>query len=77
MDYHCEVCNTFVKPKSKSKHFNSNNHIYLDKHKHIKVTIDNPNIINIDEIFYTLINEYNNKYEDYLVKCEFKLCFIN
>ena len=45
MDYHCEVCNLFVK---------SRNHINLDKHKHIKLTIDNPNIDNIDEIF-TLI----------------------
>ena len=77
MDYHYEVCNIFVKPKSKSKHFKSKNHINLDKHKHIKVTIDNPNINNIDEIFYTHINEYNNKYEYYLVRCEFKLCFIN
>ena len=77
MDYHCEVCNIFVKPKSKSKHFISENHIYLDKHKHIKVTIDNPNIINIDEKNYTHIIEYNNKYEYYLVRCEFELCFFN
>ena len=77
MDYRCEVCNIFIKPKSKSKHFKSKNHINLDKHKHIKLTINNPNINNIDEKFYTRINEYNNKYEYYLVRCEFKLCFIN
>ena len=77
MDYHCEVCNIFVKPKSKSEHFKSKNLIYLDKHKHIKVTIDKPNINNIDEKFYTHINEFNNKYEYYLVRCEFKLGFFN
>ena len=78
MDYHCEVCNIFVQPKNKSKHFKSRNHINLDKHKHIKVTINNPNLKNIDEkIFYAHINEYINKYEHYLVRCEFKLCFIN
>ena len=77
MDYHCEVCNIIVKPKSKSKHFKSKNHINLDKHKLIKVTIDNPNINNIDEKFYTHIIEYNNKYEYSLVRSEFKLCFIN
>ena len=43
----------------------------------MKVTIDNPNNDNIDELFYNHINEYNNKYENYLVRCEFKLCFIN
>ena len=77
MDYRCEVCNIFVRPKSKSKHFKSKSHIHLDKQKHIKITIDNPNINNIDEKFYSHINEYNNKYEFYLVRCEFKLCFIN
>ena len=65
MDYHCKVCNIFVKPKSKSKHFKSRNHIHLDKQKHIKLTIDNPNIDNIDEIFDSHINDYNNKYEFY------------
>ena len=49
----------------------------LDKHKHIKVTIDNPNINNKDEIFHTHNNEYNNKYDYYLVRYEFNLCFIN
>ena len=77
MDYRCEVCNMFIKPKSKSKHFKSKNHKYLDKQKHIKITIDNPNIKNIDEIFYSHIIEYNNKYEFYFVRCNFKLCFIN
>ena len=33
MNYHCEICT--IKPKSKSKHFKSKNHINLDKHKHI------------------------------------------
>ena len=77
MDYHSEVLNVFVKPKSKSKHFKSKNHINSDKHKHIKVTVDNPNIKNIDEIFYNHINECNSRYEYYLVRCEFKLCFNN
>ena len=77
MDYRCEVSDRFIKPKSKSKHFKSKNHKNLDKHKHIKVTIDNPNINNIDKIFYSHINESNNKYEYYLVRFEFILCFIN
>ena len=77
MDYRCEKCIMFIKPKSKSKHLKSNNQKKLDKHKHIKVSFDNPNIIKIDEIFYSHIKEYNIMYEYYLARCEFKLCFLN
>ena len=49
----------------------------LDKHRHIKLTIDNPNINNIDEIFYNQIKKYNTMYEYYLIRCEFKICFID
>ena len=73
--YHCEVCNMFSKPKSKPRHFKSNKHKNLDKHKHIKITIEYPNLNNIDKIFHTHIIEYNNKYEYYLVRCEFILLF--
>ena len=53
----------FIKPKSKSKHFKSNGHKYFDKHKHIKLTIDNPNIDDLDKIFYNHLNENNKKHE--------------
>ena len=68
MDYHCEVCNMFINTKNKSKHIKSKNHIHLDEQKHIKLTIDKPNIDNKVEIFYSHINEYNNKYEYYLAR---------
>ena len=77
MDYYCEVCNIVIKPKSRSKHFKSINHKVLDKRRHIKLTINNDNIDNIDKIFYTYNNEYDNKYEYYLIRCESKLCFNN
>ena len=77
MDYYCETCNIFIKPKSKSKHFKSINHKNLDKHRHIKLTIDNPSTDNIDEIFYSHIKKYDTMYEYYLVRCEFKFCFID
>ena len=77
MDYHCEVCNVYIKPRSKSRHFKSINHKKLDKHSHIKLTIDNPNRDNIDEIFYNHIKKYNAMYENYLIRCEFKICLID
>ena len=73
--YHCEVCDMFMKLKSKSKHFESDWLKNLDRHKHIKLTIDNPNLDDIDKIFYTYVNEYIKNYEYYLVRCEFKLSF--
>ena len=77
MEYYCELCNMFITPKSKSRQFKTNNHKNSDKHKHIKLTLNNPNIDNIDKIFYSRINKVDNKYEYYLVRCEVKLCFIN
>ena len=77
MHYHCEVCNVFIKPKSKSKHLKSNNHKNLDKHKHIKLTFNNPNIDNKDGMIYSHIKKYDTMYEYYLIRCEFKLCFID
>ena len=77
MDYRCEVCIVYIKPRSKSRHFKSINHKKLDKHRHIKLFIDNPNINNIDEIFYNHIIKYNTMYEYYLIRCEFNLCFLD
>ena len=75
--YHCEICDMVIKPKSKSRHFKSNNHKNLAKHKHIKLTIDNPNLDDIDKIIYDYINEYDKKYGYYYIRCEFKLVFSN
>ena len=77
MDYYCEMCNLFIKPKSKSRHFKSINQKNLNNHKHIKLTFNTPNKDNIDKIFYTYINEYDDKYEYYLVRCESILSFHN
>ena len=57
--YHCEICDIVIKPENKSRHFKSNRHKNLAKHKHIKLTIDNPDLDSIDKIFYTHIKEYD------------------
>ena len=38
-----------------------------------KLTLENPNINDIDEIFYAYILEHDKKYDYYLMKCEFEL----
>ena len=55
--YHCEVCDSFMRPESKDKHFNSNIHKEFDKCKHINITIENA-INDIDEIFYAKFIEH-------------------
>ena len=42
---------------------------------HIKLTTENPNINNIDKIFYAYITEQNKNFDFYLVKGEFKVVF--
>ena len=39
----------------------------------MKLTIENPNTNNIDELFYASINEHNKKHVYYFFICEFKL----
>ena len=61
MDYYCEVCNIFIKPKSKQKRFKSNTHKEVDICKYIKLTTENPDIKNIDKAFYAYIIQHKKK----------------
>ena len=75
MDYYCDVCDKFVEPKSKSKHFKSNMHKEFDKCKHMELTIENPKLDNIDEIFYAYNIQHYKQYGHFLIKCHFRLNF--
>ena len=74
MDYYCGVCYKYIKPQSKYKHFKSTYHKKLDRCNHVKIINENPNINEIDDLFYANIIE-NIKNDYYLLKCEFKLVF--
>ena len=52
MDYYCDVCVIFIKPKSKYKHCKSNSHKEFDKCEHIKLTIENIDINDVDIAFF-------------------------
>ena len=41
----------------------------------MELTIENPDINNVDEVFYAYIIQHNKKYDCYLIKCHFKLVF--
>ena len=75
MVYYCDVCDKFIKPKSKNKHFKSNTHKEFNKGKHMEFTIENLDINNVDEVFYAYNFQHNKEYEYYLIKCHLKLVF--
>ena len=49
MNYYCEVCYKFIKPKRKQNHLNSKIHKEADKCRHIKSTIENIDINGVDK----------------------------
>ena len=41
----------------------------------MELTIENPDINNVDEVFYVYILQLNKQYDHYFIKCHFKLVF--
>ena len=77
MGYYCYVFDKFIKPKSKCTHFLSNARKNFDKCEHMEITIENLDLNNNDEVFYAVNIQYNKQYDHYLIKCHFKLVFID
>ena len=75
MDFYCEVCDVFIRTKSKYEHFNSSIQKELDKRKHEKINIESPDINDIDKAFHAYIIQQNKIYDSHLIKCEFELVF--
>ena len=77
MEYYCEECLKNFKAKNKYKHFKSKSHQDFDKCKHIILSHKDIDINNVDEAFCLYIVEHNKKIDNYLIKCEFILVFID
>ena len=60
---------------SKYKHFKSNIHEEFDNCNYITLTIENPNMNDVDSIFYSYITEHNRKFDYFLKKCQLKIVF--
>ena len=78
MEYYCEVCDKFIKLKSKFKHFKSNTHKEFHKGKLMEITIEKPDVTKGDEVFlsYAYIIQHNKEYDWNLIKCHLKLVFL-
>ena len=59
MTFFCNVCDKTIKLKSKTAHFKSSIQKEFDRCKHRKLTIENPNMNDIDKIFHAYIIEHD------------------
>ena len=50
-------------------------HKEFGKCKHMELTIENPDINNVDEVFYAFNIQHNKQYHYYLTKCHLKIVF--
>ena len=71
VDFYCEMCDKYFKPKGKCKSFRSNVHKEVDKCKRIKLTNEISDIHNVDRSLYEYIIQHNKKNNYYLIKCHF------
>ena len=77
MRYYCNICLKDVKKKSKHSHLISKSHKEFEKNIHIILSLKNIDIKDVDEVLYLYMKDYNKKYNQYLLKGQFKLVFNN
>ena len=75
MRYYCNICLLDIKKKSKNSHIKSKAHKEFEKHKHIILSLKNVVIKDVDEILYFYMKDYNEKYNQYFLKGQFKFVF--
>ena len=73
--FHCDLCDKSIKIRSKKRHINSKNHKSLTKSIICKYTIENPSFLHIENILKNYVDDYNKKFEFYLIFCKWKLHF--
>ena len=73
MDYYCDVYLKYIRSNSKNSQFKSKSHQEFCKCKHTILSHKDIDISDVDEAFYLHIIERKKKFEQYLVKSEYKL----
>ena len=68
----CDTCDKLIEHNSKGSHLKSFSYDEFDRFKHEELTIKNPDIDKVDYIIDTFIDEYDKKYDFYLIKNKFK-----
>ena len=75
MTYYCDICLRDIKKKSKYSHLNSKSHKEFEKHKHIKLSLKNVGIKDVDEIIYLYVKDHDKKFHQHLLEGQFILVF--
>ena len=73
--FYCEFCDKSFKIRSKKKHLNSQYHKSLTKSIISKYSVSNPSFLHVEDILKNYFDDYNKKFEVYLVFCKWKLHF--
>ena len=73
--FYCEWCDKSVNIKSKKKHLNSRYHKSLTNKIIHRINIKNPTFLQIQNILQEHVDDYNKKFEFYLIYCRLKLHF--
>ena len=73
--FHCDLCDKLIKIRSKKIHLNSRCHRSLTNKIIHKYNIENPNFLHIEKILQEHVDDYNKKFEFYLIYCKWKLHF--
>ena len=73
--FHCELCDKSSKIESKMKHLNFQYHKSLTRSIIYKYTVKNPSFLHVEDILRHFVDDYNEKFEFYLIFCKWKLHF--
>ena len=73
--FHCDLCDKSIKIRSKKKHLNSQYHKSLTESIFRKNTVKNPSFLHLEDILKNFFDDYNKKFEFYIIFCKWKLHF--
>ena len=73
--FHCELCDKSIKIRSKKKHLYSQYHKSLNESIICKYTVKSPSFLLLEDILKNFVDDYNKKFEFYLIFCKWKLHF--
>ena len=77
MRYYCDICLRDIKKKIKYSHVKSRSHKDFEKSKHLILSLKNVELKDVDEILYLYMKDHSKKFDQYLLKGQFKLVFTN
>ena len=73
--FYCDLCDKSIKIRSKKKHLNSQYHKSITESIICKYTVKNPSFLHMEDILKNFVDDYNRKFEFYLISCKWKLRF--